>query len=87
MILKTTTPEEKEKENAKASFYPWRWLSGILILFALYILGFGPVILMYKKGIISQQTALTLYLPIDSICNAVPPLSNFVDWYMKFWKV
>lgn len=53
----------------------------LLALFPLlYILSAGPMIGLMSRGYISEQTTITVYSPLDFVCQSCTPL-GYIDLF------
>jgi hypothetical protein len=61
------------------------WLIAIFALVSLYLLSTGPAVLLRDKGIISQQTIVRVYTPVQWLYG-VPFFAGAMESYLSFWS-
>jgi hypothetical protein len=62
-------------------------VGGVLALFPLlYILSAGPMIGLMSRGYISEQATITVYSPLDFVCQNCTPLGEGMCWYIDLFR-
>jgi hypothetical protein len=65
-----------------------RWslvVSGLIAVFALYVLSTGPVIKLMADGVIPPIPVNRIYAPLETIYRNVPVIRRCLDWYLELW--
>lgn len=74
--------ESRNEALPKKSWGPS--IVGISVVLAIYILSTGPVCCLSKQGKIPDSTVM-VYMPLIAFSEAIPPINDFFDWYVKLW--
>ena len=51
-----------------------------------YVLSSGPAIYLFKTGVVSEGTLLTIYWPLRSLSQTSPTFGSFMDGYAQLWS-
>ena len=60
----------------------------LVVLPVLYVAGLGPAVWLHEHGGVSpnvKRAIEVVYLPLDLICDASPPVSDTLAWYIRLW--
>lgn len=59
----------------------------VVLLPILYVLSYGPAILLIRLGLIEYPYTLVnwFYSPLDYLCRLYPPFSQLLHWYAQLW--
>lgn len=59
----------------------------LIALFVLYVASIGPMYWTWYESIYlsGPKWVARLYSPLQLLCNVVPVLGRFVDWYIGLW--
>jgi hypothetical protein len=64
----------------------WTCLAIVLLVPPLYVLSIGPAVWLMVNGYITEGTVNAIYTPLllkDG--ETIPPLGEWVEWYLRFW--
>jgi len=62
------------------------WILWLVLAGVFYVLSVGPVAKLNDKGLIPDSVGV-IYEPLGWASDRVPPLDQFLDWYLKLWGV
>ena len=57
----------------------------LTLLPMLYVASSGPAIVCRDRGVISQETLVTIYWPVSWAIQNVPVAGRALDWYCNLW--
>jgi hypothetical protein len=72
------SPAANQRSQVSPVLLGIRWLA---LLLALYVLSTGPVQKLHDADVIPGR-AMTVYAPLESLCEYVPPIEAFFMWYI-----
>ena len=79
-------PDDAPAESSRRSSSGTWWIFWpCFILFILYPLSTGPVVLLLEKGIISDDRFLVIYKPLELVYENSDTAQRFFDWYTELW--
>jgi hypothetical protein len=73
--------EERESDNGSVLFeLAGRGSVVVIVLLVLYVLSFGPTVMMWRKSKVTSSV-VRMYEPPGYAALAVPKLKAFLEWY------
>jgi hypothetical protein len=64
-------------------------LERLAILFALYVLSIGPMYWTWvgAKYLHGSYLVAVFYEPLWQLAGLIPPLGEWINWYVKWWNL
>ena len=60
-------------------------ISLLVLLPLFYILSAGPVIGLMSRGYVSERATMTVYSPLNFVCESCTPLGDGMSWYVDLF--
>ena len=58
---------------------------GVPIAATLYVLAYGPLLLLVKHGVLSESVFLWFYMPIEYLGDRSQAIDSLFFWYARLW--
>jgi len=55
------------------------------LLPVLYVLAYGPLLLLVKHGVLSESAFLWFYAPIEYLVHRSQAIDSLFFWYARLW--
>ncbi len=65
---------------------PWFFgIAGLLVIVSLYVLSFGPAIMLHESNRVAFETIYHTYYPLLWLCEQSTIVEGALTWYVNLW--
>ena len=75
--------EEREQKGSGVGCVVFGAL--LVMLPVLYVLGFGPAVLLAKHNPSTEPWLITIYIPLIALSEICTPVDWALTWYTELW--
>ncbi len=80
--------ESPPDEGAERAGHDFRWLFWAGVVFAVYLLAFGPAVKLHRAVPEARRPIEAMYFWLEPLARSCPQFDAAVDWYVhKVWRV